>query len=431
MGAAGRDFHNFNVYFRDNKAYEVVAFTSTQIPYIEKRRYPVVLAGKLYPRGIPTYPERELPKLIKKLKADEVVFSYSDVSHEYVMEKAAVVLANGADFRLLGPESTMLKSKRPVIAVCATRTGAGKSPTTRKIGRILKAMGCRVVVVRHPMPYGVLKEKIVERYEDYSDLDKYKCTIEEREEYEPLIDNGLIVYAGVNYEKILRAAEKEADIIMWDGGNNDFSFIRPDLLIVVTDARRPGDELTYYPGSSNLSMADVVIVNKVDIADPKAVKAVLANVKAANKRAKIIRSRLELKVENPKLIRGKKVLAVEDGPTLTHGDLATGAAYVAAKKLGCKIIDPRPYAVGSIKQIFKEFCHLKRVLPAMGYSKKQINELQQTINSARCDAVVIGTPIDLRRFMKIEKPAVRVRYELKEVGKVKVESIVKNFLRNR
>jgi len=286
-------------------------------------------------------------------------------------------------------------------------------------------------VVRHPMPYGVLKEKIVERYEDYSDLDKYKCTIEEREEYEPLIDNGLIVYAGVNYEKILRAAEKEADIIMWDGGNNDFSFIRPDLLIVVTDARRPGDELTYYPGSSNLSMADVVIVNKVDIADPKAVKAVLANVKAANKRAKIIRSRLELKVENPKLIRGKKVLAVEDGPTLTHGDLATGAAYVAAKKLGCKIIDPRPYAVGSIKQIFKEFCHLKRVLPAMGYSKKQINELQQTINSARCDAVVIGTPIDLRRFMKIEKPAVRVRYELKEVGKVKVESIVKNFLRNR
>lgn len=431
MGAAGRDFHNFNVFYRDNNAYEVMAFTATQIPDIEKRSYPPVLAGKLYPRGVPIYPERELPKLIKKFNVDEVIFSYSDVSHEYVMQKAAVALSNGADFRLLGPESTMLKSKKPVISVCATRTGAGKSPTTRKICRILKSMGRRVVVIRHPMPYGVLKEKIVERYEDYSDLDKYKCTIEEREEYEPLIDNGIVVYAGVDYEKILRAAEKEADVVVWDGGNNDFSFIRPDLLIVVTDARRAGDELTYYPGASNLKMADVVIINKIDVAGSENVKVVQQNVKSVNKRAKVLKAKLELNVENPKLIKGKRILAVEDGPTLTHGGLATGAAFVAAKKLGCKIINPRPYAVGSMKKVFKEFKQLKSVLPAMGYSKKQISELQRTINSVECDAVVIGTPIDLRRFMKIKKPAVRVRYELKETGKTKIETIVRTFLKKK
>lgn len=431
MGAAGRDFHNFNVFYRDNNAYEVVAFTATQIPDIERRSYPPVLAGKLYPRGVPIYPECELPKLIKKFNVDEVVFSYSDVSHEYVMQKAAVALSNGTDFRLLGPESTMLKSKKPVISVCATRTGAGKSPTTRKICRILKSMGRRVVVIRHPMPYGVLKEKIVERYEDYSDLDKYKCTIEEREEYEPLIDNGVVIYAGVDYEKILRAAEKEADVVVWDGGNNDFSFIRPDLLIVVTDARRAGDELTYYPGASNLKMADVVIINKIDVAGSENVKVVQQNVKSVNKRAKILKAKLELNVENPKLIKGKRILVVEDGPTLTHGGLATGAAFVAAKKLGCKIINPRPYAVGSMKGVFKEFKQLKSVLPAMGYSKKQISELQRTINSAECDAVVIGTPIDLRRFMKIKKLAVRVRYELKETGKTKIETIVKNFLKKK
>lgn len=431
MGAAGRDFHNFNVFYRDNNTYEVMAFTATQIPDIEKRSYPPVLAGKLYPRGVPIYPERELPKLIKKFNVDEVIFSYSDVSHEYVMQKAAVALSNGADFRLLGPESTMLKSKKPVISVCATRTGAGKSPTTRKICRILKSMGRRVVVIRHPMPYGVLKEKIVERYEDYSDLDKYKCTIEEREEYEPLIDNGIVVYAGVDYEKILRAAEKEADVVVWDGGNNDFSFIRPDLLIVVTDARRAGDELTYYPGASNLKMADVVIINKIDVAGSENVKVVQQNVKSVNKRAKVLKAKLELNVENPKLIKGKRILAVEDGPTLTHGGLATGAAFVAAKKLGCKIINPRPYAVGSMKKVFKEFKQLKSVLPAMGYSKKQISELQRTINSVECDAVVIGTPIDLRRFMKIKKPAVRVRYELKETGKTKIETIVRTFLKKK
>jgi len=325
----------------------------------------------------------------------------------------------------------MLKCKKPVIAVCATRTGAGKSPTTRKICRILKSMGRKVVVIRHPMPYGVLKEKIVERYEGYSDLDKYKCTIEEREEYEPLIDNDVVVYAGVDYEKIIRAAEKEVDIIVWDGGNNDFPFIEPDLLIVVTDARRAGDELTYYPGASNLRMADVVIISKIDIAGPTAVKAVRKNVKSANKKAKVIHAKLELTIENPKLIRGKRILAVEDGPTLTHGGLTTGAAFIAAKRIGCKIIDPRPYVVGSMKKVFKEFKQLKRVLPAMGYSKKQISELQRTINSVKCDAVVIGTPIDLRRFMKIKKPVVRVRYELKEVGKIKVESIIKNFLRKK
>jgi predicted GTPase len=431
MGAAGRDFHNFNMYFRKNRSYEVVAFTATQIPNIEKRTYPPQLSGRLYPNGIPIVSEKKLKELILKHDIDEVVFSYSDVSHDYVMEKASQVLANGADFRLLGPEETQLKSSKPIIAVCATRTGAGKSPTSRRIAKILHKMGKRVVVIRHPMPYGILKEKILERYVKHTDLDKYNCTIEEREEYEPMIDAGVVVYAGVDYEKILKRAEKEADIILWDGGNNDFPFVKPDLLIVMTDARRAGDELTHYPGSSNLRMADIIIINKVDVATPKQVQLVEKNAKSANSRAKILKARLSLIVRNKKMIKGKRVLAVEDGPTLTHGDLATGAAYAAAKQAGAKIVDPRPYAVGSIKKVFKEFKHLTRVLPTMGYGKKQIRELEKSINNTKCDAVVIGTPIDLRRFMHIEKPSIRVKYDTVEVGNWRLEDVVRNFVNRK
>lgn len=431
MGAAGRDFHNFNVYFRDNPSYEVVAFTATQIPGIEKRTYPPQLSGKLYPKGIPIHPEKELVNLIRKFDVDEVVFSYSDVSHEYVMERASIVLANGADFRLLGPEETWIESKKPVIAVCATRTGSGKSPTSRRIAKILHDMGKRVIVIRHPMPYGRLEEKIVERYEEHEDLDKYKCTVEEREEYEPMIDAGVIVYAGVDYENVLKAAEKEADIIVWDGGNNDFPFIRPDLLIVMTDARRAGDELTHYPGSSNLRMADIVIINKVDVAKRDQTRLVEKNTKSVNKDAKTLKARLDLIVDSRKPMKGKRVIVVEDGPTLTHGNLATGAAYEAATENGAKIVDPRPYAIGSIKKVFEEFIQLTSVLPAMGYSRKQIKELEKTINGAKCDMVVIGTPIDLRRFMEIRKPSIRVNYETREVGNWKLEDVVKDFVNRK
>jgi len=425
MGAAGRDFHNFNVYFRENNEYEVVAFTATQIPGIEGRIYPPELAGPNYPNGIPIYPEEELPELIRKYNVDEVVFAYSDVSHEYVMHKASIALAAGADFRLMGPSTTMLKAKVPVVSVCAVRTGCGKSQTSRKVAKILKANGYRVVVIRHPMPYGDLRKQICQRFATFEDLDKYECTIEEREEYEPHLRNGIIVYAGVDYEKILREAENEADIIVWDGGNNDLPFYKPDLHIVVTDPHRPGHELKYHPGEANLRMADVVVINKVDTAKPENIEAVEKNIKAVNPKAIIVKAASPMTVENPELIKGKRVLVIEDGPTLTHGEMPYGIGAIAAEKLGAsEIIDPRPYAVGSITDAYKKYAHLGPILPALGYGEHQIRELEETINKAPCEVVVVGTPIDLRKLIKINKPAVYVRYELQEVGSPNLKEIL-------
>ncbi len=430
MGAAGRDFHNFNVYFRNNEAYEVVAFTATQIPGIERRNYPTELAGPSYPKGIPIYPEDDLPKLIKENDVDQVVFAYSDVSHEYVMHKASAVLANGPDFRLMGPKTTMLKSKVPVISVCAVRTGAGKSQTSRQVAKILKNKGLRVAAIRHPMPYGDLRKQIWQRFASYEDLNKYECTIEEREEYEPHIDNGIIVYAGVDYEKILREAEKESDVIVWDGGNNDLPFYRPDLHIVVADPHRPGHELTYYPGETNLRMADVIIINKVDTADPQNVKQVKENIKMVNPKATVLDAASPVTADRPELIKGKRVLVIEDGPTLTHGNMPYGAGTIMAKTSGAgEIIDPKPYAIGSIKEAYKKYPHLGALLPALGYSEKQVAELKETIDHVPCDVVVIGTPIDLRRVIMISKPTVRVRYELKVVGPVSLEQILDQFLK--
>ncbi|CUU08385.1 Predicted GTPase, partial [Candidatus Kryptobacter tengchongensis] len=370
MGAAGRDFHNFNMYYRDNEIYEVVAFTATQIPNIENRKYPPELAGKLYPKGIPIYPEEKLEELIKKFKVDEVVFSYSDVSHQYVMERASRVISAGASFRLLGLNQTMLKSKVPVVAVVAVRTGCGKSQTSRKVAKLLREMGLKVVVVRHPMPYGDLRKQVVQRFASIEDMHKQNCTIEEMEEYEPHIVNGGVVYAGVDYEKILREAEKEADVIIWDGGNNDMPFFKPDLTIVVADPHRPGHELTYYPGSSNLRIADVVVINKVDSARPEDVEIVRNNIRSVNPKAIIVEAASPIFVEDGSLIRGKRALAVEDGPTLTHGDMEYGAAVLAAKKFGAKeLVDPREYAVGSIKETFKKYTQIKNLLPAVGYGK--------------------------------------------------------------
>jgi predicted GTPase len=429
MGAAGRDFHNFNVYFRDNGAYEVVAFTATQIPGIEGRVYPPELAGRNYPKGIPIYPEEDLEKLIKEYDVDEVVFAYSDVSHEYVMHKASKVLASGADFRLMGPKTTMLKANVPVISVGAVRTGSGKSQTSRQIAKILKNKGLNVVVVRHPMPYGDLRKQVCQRFATYEDLDKYDCTIEEREEYEPHLDNGVIVYAGVDYEKILRSAEKEADVIVWDGGNNDIPFYKPDLHIVVADPHRAGHELTYHPGETNLRMSNVVIINKVDTAPMENVNRVKENIKKANPNAIILEAASPITADNPELIRGKRVLVVEDGPTLTHGSMPYGAATILAKRLGAsELVDPRPYAVGSIKEAYEKYPHLGFVLPALGYSEKQIAELNETVSRTPCDAVVIGTPVDLRKLMKINKPTVRVKYELKVLGPISLEQILDNFL---
>ena len=426
MGAAGRDFHNFNVYYRNNPEYEVVAFTATQIPGIEKRGYPPELAGPNYPKGIPIYPESMLPELIKKFNIEEVVFAYSDVSHEYVMHKASIALANGPDFRLMGPTTTMVKSKVPVVSVCAVRTGSGKSQTSRKVARTLKKLGFKVVVIRHPMPYGDLTKQIWQRFASYEDLDKNDCTIEEREEYEPHIDIGIIVYAGVDYEKILREAEKEADIIVWDGGNNDIPFYHTDMHIVVADPHRPGHELTYHPGETNLRMADIVIINKVDTADPRNVATVRNNTKMVNPDATIIEAASPITVDNPELINGKKVLVVEDGPTLTHGSMAYGAGMIAAERLGAgEMVDPRPYAVGSIVTTFQKYSHLGAILPALGYGKDQIHELEETINATPCDVVLIGTPIDLRRVLKINKPAVRAKYELQEIGTPTLEEILK------
>lgn len=426
MGAAGRDFHNFNAYFRGNEAYEVVAFTATQIPNIEGRIYPPELAGPGYPDGIPIYPESELTELIEELDIAQVVFGYSDVSYDYVMHKASIVLAAGADFRLMGGKETMLKAKKPVVSICAVRTGSGKSQTTRRVCDILREKGRQVVVVRHPMPYGDLRKQICQRFASYEDLDRYRCTIEEREEYEPHLDRGVVVYAGVDYEKILREAEQEAEIIVWDGGNNDLPFYKSDLHIVVADPHRAGHEVAYHPGEANLRLADVVVINKIDTADLEDVATVRENVRATNPDAVIIEAASPIFVEDPAAIRGKRVLVVEDGPTLTHGEMAYGAGIVAARRFGAaEIVDPRPYAVGSILGTFEKYPQTGPLLPAMGYSEQQIEELEETINATPCDIVIVATPIDLRRVLKcIAHPMDRVRYELQEIGQPTLEEVL-------
>ena len=426
MGAAGRDFHNFNVYFRDNPDYVVVVFTATQIPDIEGRTYPAALAGKLYPAGIPIYAEEDLVKLIKELKVEQVIFAYSDVPHEVVMHKASKVLAAGADFRLMGIRSTQIKSTKPVVSVCAVRTGSGKSQTTRAVSKILQGMGYKVAAIRHPMPYGDLVKQAVQRFADYSDLDKHECTIEEREEYEPHLDNGVIVYAGVDYEAILRQAEQEVDIVLWDGGNNDFPFYVSDLKIVVADPHRPGHELSYHPGETNSYDADVFVINKVDTANPESVIAVRNNLAKVNPNAIVIEAASPLFVDNPEEIRGKRVLVIEDGPTLTHGEMAYGAGWVAARRFGAaEIVDPRPFAVRSIKATFEKYPKTGPILPAMGYGEAQTRDLEATIAKADVDLVVIGTPIDLNRVIKIKKPTQRVRYELQEIGQPTLAELLK------
>ena len=417
MGAAGRDFHNFNVYFRGRDDYEVVAFTATQIPNIEDRRYPAALAGPLYPHGIPIYPESDLTPLIAQLAVDQVIFAYSDVAHAYVMHKASQVLAAGADFRLLGPHATMLTARKPVIAIGAVRTGAGKSQTTRRVCDILRSQGKKVAAVRHPMPYGDLVKQACQRFASYQDLDDHQCTIEEREEYEPHLDRGVVVYAGVDYERILRAAEEEADVVVWDGGNNDFPFYKPDLFIVVADPHRAGHELAYHPGEANLRMADVVVINKVDTADLDAISRVRDNVRSVNPKAIMIEAASPITVSDPAAIRGQAVLVVEDGPTLTHGEMAYGAGVVAARRFGAaEIIDPRPYAVRTIADTYAKYPRTGAVLPAMGYGDAQIADLEETINNTPCDLVIIATPIDLSRVMRINRPTQRVGYELQEIG---------------
>jgi predicted GTPase len=426
MGAAGRDFHNFNVFFRDNADYEVLAFTATQIPDIEGRTYPAELAGSLYPAGIPIYAETELEKLIVDLKADQVIFAYSDIPHKVLMHKASQVLAIGADFRLMGTKNTQIKSTKPLVSVCAVRTGAGKSQTTRRVAEILIGMGYKVAAIRHPMPYGDLVKQAVQRFADYSDLDKHECTIEEREEYEPHIDAGVIVYAGVDYEKILRQAEQEVDIVLWDGGNNDFPFYVSDLQIVVADPHRPGHEISYHPGEVNARAADVFVINKVDTAKPKDILTVRNNLRAINPSAVMIEGASPLFVDDPAAITGKRVLVVEDGPTLTHGEMAYGAGWIAARRFGAsEIVDPHPFAVGSIKTTYEKYPKTGNVLPAMGYGEAQIRDLEKTINAMDVDLVVIGTPIDLTRIMTINKPTQRVRYELQEIGQPTLVDILK------
>ncbi len=417
MGAAGRDFHNFNTVFRHNDAYEVVAFTATQIPNIDGRRYPPELAGALYPAGIPIHPEAELTQLIKQHGIDQVIFAYSDVSHEYVMHKASQALAAGADFRLIGPKETQIKSSKSLVSIGAVRTGAGKSQTTRRVTHILKELGYRVVAIRHPMPYGNLVAQAVQRFADYQDLDAHECTIEEREEYEPHIDRGVVIYAGVDYERILRQAEQEADIVVWDGGNNDIPFYKSDLHIVVADPHRPGHEKTYHPGETNLRMADVIVINKIDTADLDHIARVRESIMALNPQAAVVEAASPIFVNDPNAIKGKSVLVIEDGPTLTHGEMAYGAGVVAARRFGAaEIIDPRPYAVGSIIETYKKYPTTGAVLPAMGYGAEQIRELGETINNTPCDLVLVATPIDLRRVVEINRPSQRVRYELQEIG---------------
>ena len=429
MGAAGRDFHNFNVFFRDNPDFRVVAFTATQIPDIEGRLYPAALAGELYPQGIPIHAEAELDRLVRELAVDQVIFAYSDVSHETVMHKGSQVLAAGADFRLMGPNATMLSSSKPVVAICAVRTGSGKSQTTRRVCDILRAAGKQVVAIRHPMPYGDLASQAVQRFASYADLDRHDCTIEEREEYEPHIDRGVIVYAGVDYEAILRQAEQEADVIVWDGGNNDLPFYRPDLHIVVADPHRPGHELSYHPGEANLRMAGVVVINKIDTADLNGVAAVRDNLRRVNPNAVVVEAASPIFVDDPAAIRGRDVLVVEDGPTLTHGEMAYGAGVVAARRFGAAtIIDPRLYAVGAIAETFAKYPATGALLPAMGYGDQQRADLQETINNTPCDLVLIATPIDLSRVIEINRPVQRVRYELQEIGQPDLAGIVQEWL---
>jgi len=429
MGAAGRDFHNFNTYFRNNNNYEVVAFTATQIPNIDGRRYPASLAGELYPQGIPIYDEKDLVSLLKEYEVNQVVFAYSDVSHNTVMAKASTVLAAGADFRLMGPDTTMLKSSVPIVAVCAVRTGVGKSQTTRRVAKVLKELGKKVVVVRHPMPYGDLEKQACQRFASYEDLDKHNCTIEEREEYEPHLAQGFVVYAGVDYQQILDQAQKEADVVLWDGGNNDLPFFKPDVHITLVDPHRPGDELNYHPGEANLRMADIVIINKIETSSLENVEKVRSNIRSTNPKAVIVDAASPIFVENYAILSGKKVLVVEDGPTLTHGDMTYGAGAIAARKYGAaELVDPRPYAQGSIRETFNAYRHLSNILPAMGYGKEQREELEKTIAKAEADVVVIGTPIDLRRLINIEKPAVRVRYELQEIGEPNLEGLLRQKL---
>ncbi len=433
MGAAGRDFHNFNVFYRNNPAYEVIAFTATQIPYIDDRKYPAELSGKMYPKGIPIYPEEMIYDLIKKHKIEEVVFSYSDVSFNYIMEKGARINAAGASFKMLGYEQTAVKSTKPVIAVVASRTGAGKSQTSRKVVEILKSMGLKTVSIRHPMPYGNLAQQKVQRFAQISDLKKHKCTIEEMEEYEPHIARGYIIYSGADYEAIVREAEKEADVIIWDGGNNDMPFYKSDLVITVVDPHRAGHEMNYYPGYTNLLIANVVVINKVDSADMESIRKLRDNIRSVNPNAVVIEAASPISLENEsdyKHIKGKRVLVVEDGPTLTHGEMKFGAGVLASQKFGAaEIIDPRPYAVKSIKETFNKYKDVGALLPAMGYGDKQIKDLEDTISKVPCDTVVIGTPIDLRRLIKIKKPAVRVTYELQEIGKPGLAEIFESLLR--
>jgi len=431
LGAAGRDYHNFNMFFRGNPAYLVVAFTAAQIPGIAGRKYPKELAGKGYPGGIPIFPEEKMSEIIRKEKVNVAVLSYSDLPHMEVMHKASIALAAGADFWLLGPESTMIESKKPVISVCAVRTGAGKSPASRRVVELLHRLrpGIRIVAIRHPMPYGNLAKQAVQRFATMEDMKKANCTIEEMEEYAPHIERDTIVYAGVDYGAILKQAEKEADIILWDGGNNDLPFYKPDLHIVVADALRPGHEVSYHPGEANLRMADVVIVNKIGMADPKDVDTVIANTNAANPKATLIKADLAISADDHMDLNGKRALVIEDGPTLTHGGMSTGAGTLLAERAGAYIVNPRQHAVGSIKQVYGNFPHLGAVLPAMGYSPHQMKELEETINATPADVIIIGTPVDLRRFLKLNKPAVRVRYELKELGKPDLEDVLREFLR--
>ncbi len=429
MGAAGRDFHNFNTRYRNDKSVEIVAFTATQIPDIDGRKYPKALAGDLYPKGIPIHDESKLLDLIKKHDIDEVIFSYSDVPYEYVMEKAAYVMAAGARFSMEGALPTQIKSKKPVVGVTAVRTGCGKSQTTRRVAEALQAMGKKVVAIRHPMPYGDLAKQACQRFAKLSDLDKHKCTIEEREEYEPHIMRGVTVYAGVDYEMIIREAEKEADVILWDGGNNDMSFYQTDFLITVVDPHRAGHELGYYPGQVNLLMADAIVINKIDSADNDGIAEVRANIAAYNPTAMVVDCASPIQVDKPELIRNKRVLVVEDGPTLTHGEMQYGAGVVAASKYGAaELVDPRPFTVKSITETFEKYTDIGVLLPAMGYGDQQVKDLETTINKTKCDSVIIATPIDLSRILKIKHPATRVYYSLQEIGDPTLAGLLEDFL---
>ena len=430
MGAAGRDFHNFNVYFKNNTRYDVVAFTAAQIPDIAGRLYPAELAGKRYPEGIPIYPEDSLAELIRKHQVDLVAFSYSDVPHVEVMHKASLAMAEGADFILIGAPYTMLKSEKTIVAVCAVRTGCGKSQTTRKVCEIIKKIGKKVVVVRHPMPYGDLRNQVVQRYSSYDDFEKHQCTIEEREEFEPLVEQGIVVYAGIDYGKILVEAEKEADVIIWDGGNNDTPFYQPDLHIVLFDPHRAGHELLYFPGETNMIMADIAVINKVDSAPAQKVWQVKKNIEEYAPGAQIVLAESSLVVKRPEMIQGKRVLVIEDGPTLTHGEMPFGAGIVAAETFNAaEIIDPRPYAHGSLKETFTVYPHIGNVIPAMGYTPDQISDLEHTVNQADCDLVLFATPIHLPLVLKIEKPTVRVRYEYQDHGQPTLEELISNRLK--